>query len=796
MYTDRPMGEGFRHDPRDHPQQTVQGASGIFQGRPFNVATRQALSPSVNNFLDTRLTPPSPPDWQHAAVMSGQVPRRPHELDPDGTGLPYARPTPFSAPARYNAVYSPDHPHPHNPAAVSATAFLGVPLPLDSLGVAAAERAITIATGLTRQTINDDTIWFSWVQDVRNRSVDHCSVRIEDVQAAIYNHFSMNTQFQAFTGREEPDQVQVRLATYFGQNGDVDRVLFECPGGPTTFAMAALNRDAAGIWWTVGIDMQELESLRNGGVLSPDGSVPDAACFLAWHHLPSGEVPSGDDPEQMRLALLTLTPDQRIPLQESLSQHLATADPPRLTSARPLGEGGLGPRTDTMFMPHLIEEELAQELAGRATAHGGAALAGAQATIRQPVDQRWPQQANESPRLQQRVSPTLSSAFESPPASTGRHARAAVAPDSKGLAFLQELTGGAMPHVQCAPAGAAVTIQQTAYERAYGRRGRDCCPMTALSNHLGVVVPPSVMPAGPGGGNQIDDLVKAVREFYTIEVVCSNYRVSEPASAAFRAELEKLLTDPAIDRITYQTFAHFATLTRDADGQWMLHDRDDLLAAYEQQHGGALWETRGGPLLVLGCAGNMQNFLLDRFNEAVQSGPWLAWFASSLGSRAGVELRQVEYLMYAASEWRSSRPAPFVLQGLSNQDRDRDQFLALQAAYFENRRQTADAELENSLRKNEIVMSQTVEAFGTSFPCTIQETSFNTPRDLAWHRRRDEFLVDPRAAWDQHVVEFLKKLALTKPKYQMLRKTVLNKYRYFLLTGEFPARPPSDMGHR
>jgi hypothetical protein len=85
--------------------------------------------------------------------------------------------------------------------------------------------------------------------------------------------------------------------------------------------MAGLNCDTNGKWWTVGISPEMLERLYRDRLVDGDGSVPNVAKFLALQHRPQLH----DGAPQTRLALLTLTVDARMPLQEGLTQHLENA---------------------------------------------------------------------------------------------------------------------------------------------------------------------------------------------------------------------------------------------------------------------------------------------------------------------------------------------------------------------------------------------------------------------------------------------------------------------------------------
>jgi hypothetical protein len=550
------------------------------------------------------------------------------------------------------------------------------------------------------------------IQKLRS-SVEQRFLRIEDVRAAIGNRFGIHPHRLAFTHANTMQDIYASLADHFGKHPGIDRVMFEFPTGPTTWAMAGLNCDTNGKWWPVGIDEKTLQELRSKGVVDPDGSVPDAVRFLVLQHKPL----MGGDPQQMRLALLTLTAGDRVPLQLKLSQHLENAVPPHLHSPRPL-----------------------------------------------------------SP--------------EAPTPPPVAHAASL----TREQAFLHELTGGVMPHVGPAPAGAQVTIQQAAYERAYEIGKGTGCALTALSNHLGVVVPPRVMPQQPGGGNLLDDLSNAAYVLYRVNLIVDK-RPDGLRSAAPQYDVCVLLANSAIDRITYRIGSpqrpgfHFATLTRNAGNEWVLHDRDDTLAIYAKRFPlTALQPAAGGSVLVLGSADEAQKFWLTFCEVEKYSTGGLEWFASHAHDRAEVAKKQEEYLLHAAGQWceikaacapeRRQRLTPAQLSKLSDgdcTDRSIDRFLRLLEANFETERM-AKGPWESRQHQREEIMRQTVADFKDSFPRQSGGVIYKSPQDLA---------KQGRGPWDVCVTDFI---AGQRTKKGDLRRSVLLKYERFLLTGVFHTR--------
>jgi hypothetical protein len=255
---------------------------------------------STASASSSTITPPAGQDFSEAArVLLGQIGPNPPSVLPASS-----RDTFFvTSIRRYDAFYSSGRSHPHTPAAVAASNFLGLPVRLDFLGDAAAERVLADRHDVHRQTVDDPEL------------------HVEHVGAAIHNHFGIQPPLQVFSGQAGLEAVEHSLAGLFLESPEVDRVLFEYAGSKP-ICMAGLNRDGNGKWWPIG--QTDLDLKPDGRIVDADGSVLDPALYIAQHHNLPWAV---GDQEQRRLTLLTLTADDRLPLQEELSQHLDNALP-------------------------------------------------------------------------------------------------------------------------------------------------------------------------------------------------------------------------------------------------------------------------------------------------------------------------------------------------------------------------------------------------------------------------------------------------------------------------------------
>jgi hypothetical protein len=382
------------------------------------------------------------------------------------------------------------------------------------------------------------------------------------------------------------------------------------------------------------------------------------------------------------------------------------------------------------------------------------------------------------------------------------HPQAAPPPDQRVTAalpppvhaLLLALTGGGMPHVAPASADAQVTIQQTNYEWVYTPGRHQGCPATALSNHLGVVVPMSMMLRQAEGGNLITDLIDLAQRIYHVPVMSSDYGLNGASPQLLRNDLDQLLADETVDRITYQDSftpigmptadgmpdvgSHFATLTRNDQGKWELHDRGDILDGHAARHRFLLRQTPGGPVLLLGSAADVREFLLARFEDPSPGFGRLEWFASTNIGRHLIEANQMTYLIDAANQRPQIQWSPQTISESppsGNTERTIYGFLRLLGNEYDRRRlETNDQSRRTVLDYEESVVADTARRFDTHLhdnPHKHQESQFQTSEQLARNRE----------AWTSCTIDFLNNL--NEP-LGTRRKAGLNQYFQYLLNGE------------
>jgi hypothetical protein len=285
-------------------------------------------------------------------------------------------------------------------------------------------------------------------------------------------------------------------------------------------------------------------------------------------------------------------------------------------------------------------------------------------------------------------------------------------------------------------------------------------------------------------------------------VVTSGYGTNRPAPTTVRNDLSRLLADPVVDRITYESSSprepaqsadptgnigsHFATLTRNDEDVWVLHDRGDLLQRYAHEHGAQLRHTPTGPALIVGNVTDVGTFLAARFDDAPSGSPAFEWFASTKEGRANGEEDQARHLIAAARRRRATQPGPMPqqsqgpgrLEGPSNEvrmDRSVERFFELLTADFDQRRVNAPPLRLSEIDKEELVTVETVHAFTASFPCTVRRTRFNDASSLALLSG-----TSAKAVWDEHAQPFLQ----ARQRSYVSCLAALSKYRRFLRRGD------------